>query len=104
MANTRITLDAIEALEKLGVGDAVNEVGALLRDGDGLGKHGEQGWRDLTREELCDKIKRHNPGLAGFMSYDNDSKRSAWAHLAVRALMALQVVLQRVRRGLSAGF
>jgi len=75
-----------------------------LRDGDGLGKHGEQGWRDLSYAELCAKIGRHNPGLAGLMSYDDDSRRSVWAHLGVRALMALQIVLERLRRGLSAGF
>lgn len=91
MTNTRITVEAIEALEKLGCADGINEIGELLRSNDGLAKHGEQGWQALRTTQLSVKLTRHLPNLpALLLQRDPDSKRLSIYHVAVRAIMLAQ--------------
>ena len=93
---TKISSEAIKALEAVGVAEAINEIGALLRSSDGLKKHGEQGWRMLTRFSLIKKLRGHAPSMMarGRLEIDPDSKRLAVAHCAVRALMVTQRELE----------
>lgn len=86
-----ITPEAVEALERLGVAEAVNALGELLRSADGLNKHGEQGWRHRTNDELAGKLLGHipSPALVGLVE-DGDSEQLAILHALSRALMLAQ--------------
>jgi hypothetical protein len=94
----RITAEAIEALEKLGVGAAVNELGFLLRSDDGVGNHGEEGWRSNSNHELTGKMVGHVPSPKEVdRAFDPDSRRLSVAHAVVRGLMLLQRGVEGLR-------
>lgn len=84
-----------EAFERLGVTQAVEYTTKLLRSGDGVEKHGEQGWRKLTDAQLWDKTQAHLRCHGPQNKTDKDSGMYAVAHVAVRALQLLQRTLER---------
>lgn len=91
-----LTADEIATLERVGLIGAVKCVCELLDDPDGEKKHGSQGWKKLSDGHLLDKILSHTPPTpAELGAPDEDSGKPTAAHLASRALMALQAVLGR---------
>ncbi len=88
---SRITVETIEALERLGCAEGLNEIGELLRSSDGVAKHGEQGWKTLRTTQLSVKLTGHLPNLPALLEQrDKDSGRLSIYHVAVRAIMLAQ--------------
>jgi hypothetical protein len=97
VSSEKITLEAIEALEREGLGQVVNALAGLLNSPDGLEKHGVQGWVTLGSETLYDKMIGHLNADLAKQFFDRHSSRPAILHFLSRAMQYSARTLKGLR-------